>query len=227
MNLSKITIDDALIEPVDQLTSLGVTFDQYMSMSSQINKITSSCFYELRKLYSLQRYLTLETRKILVQSIVTLRLDYCNSALAGATKADFNKLQRAQNAACRFIIGLRKFDSCREYRFNLHWLPIKERVQFKLLTFAQQILHTSRSPAYLKALIQFEPNHQTKRENNKWKTVPKQSKQSYGAKAFSVLGPKLWNELPLYLRQQQSTALFKKDIKTRLFEKAFNLTINS
>ena len=39
--------------------------------------------------------------------------------------------------------------------------------------------------------------------------------------AFSIIAPKIWNELPLFIRSQNELSLFKKDLKTYLFDQAY------
>ena len=51
-------------------------------------------------------------------------------------------------------------------------------------------------------------------------TVPR-SFRSYGDRAFGVYTPKMWNSLPLHLRNSTSLASFKKALKTFLFVDSF------
>ena len=83
-----------------------------------------------------------------MRSLVLSRLDYGNSILTGITDANFQRLQRIQNRAVRLIFGLKRHDHISPYLANLHWLPVKERVNFKLLTIMFQCLHSS-APSYL------------------------------------------------------------------------------
>ena len=65
---------------------------------------------------------------------LTMRLDYCNSVLAGAPRSVTDKLQRVLNAAARLVSGTCKFDRglSRLLHANLHWLDVPECVQYKL-----------------------------------------------------------------------------------------------
>ena len=108
-----------------------------------------------KKLHRVKHYLSLETQKIAVQNLILSRLDYCNSLLGGTNKSSIAKLQRVQNAACRFIFNLRKQESCKEYRYKLHWLPIAQRIDFKILPFLHKIVYDLDIPNYLKDLILF------------------------------------------------------------------------
>ena len=85
----------------------------------------------------------------LVHAFVTSRLDYCNSLLAGINKELLNKLQSILRSAARLAMGKRKFDPIAEdMRDILHWLPVRERIDFKLGVLAFKCLRGD-APSYL------------------------------------------------------------------------------
>ena len=47
--------------------------------------------------------------------------------------------------------------------------------------------------------------------------------KTYGERAFSVAAPRLWNKLPLQIRLSSSEAVFKANLKTHLFKRAFDM----
>jgi len=69
---------------------------------------------------------------MLVQVFVTSRLDYCNYLLIGITDGLMRRLQAVQNAAARLITGTRRRDHITNILRQLHWLPIRQRIEFKL-----------------------------------------------------------------------------------------------
>ena len=85
--------------------------------------------------------LTLDAAKTLVNAFVTSRLDYCNSLLSGVSKGLLAKLQSVQNAAARLITRTRKFEHITLVLRDLHWLPVKQRVAFKVATLVYKCLH--------------------------------------------------------------------------------------
>ena len=87
-----------------------MTFDPELRMDLHVNNITRSCFYQLRQLRSIQLSLAMEASKTLVHSLVSNRVDYCNSIFYGATNAVLRRLQSVLNAAARLIKNTRKFD---------------------------------------------------------------------------------------------------------------------
>ena len=154
-NIGSFELNDSEVKLNKRLITLGVTVDECLNFDMQIYKVTSSCYNELRKLHRVNHYLSLEFQKIAVQNLILSRLEYCYSLLGGTNKSSIAKLQRVQNAACRFIFNLRKQESCKEYRYKLHWLPIAQRIDFKILTFVHKNVYDLDIPNYLKDLILF------------------------------------------------------------------------
>ena len=81
----------------------------------------------------IRRLLTQEATAMLFHSLVTSRLDYCNILYHGIPDEQLNKLQRVQNVAARILTCTKKFDHITPVLKSLHWLPVKARVEYKLL----------------------------------------------------------------------------------------------
>ena len=79
-----------------------------------------------------REYLTVDNKKILVHAFVICRLDNCNSLLVGSPKYLFQKLQRIQNCAARLVAQLPKAARTSPILQKLHWLPVEQRVIFKV-----------------------------------------------------------------------------------------------
>ena len=113
------------IYPTDTVKNLGVTFDSGNTFSSHITKVCCACYYHLKDLRRIRKLLSVDIAALLANSLISSRLDYCNSLLYGVSKYNVTKLQ---NALCRIVtLFLQK----------LHWLPITYCVLFKynLITF--------------------------------------------------------------------------------------------
>ena len=98
--------------------------------------------------------LTTETKKgtFIVREQVTSHLDYCNSLLIGTTQRNINKMQRIQNLAAKIILKKKPRDSATGCLRELHWLPIAQRIDFKIATMVWKALHGT-APRYLEDLL--------------------------------------------------------------------------
>ena len=111
----------------------------------------------------IRRHLCKSTAITLANALVTSRLDYCNSLLSSLSVKDLNRLQGIQNTIYRIVCRLPRFSSTNCARRSLHWLLVKQRIQFKNLLLTYKSLHTG-LPSYLNlALVPFSsPFHATR-----------------------------------------------------------------
>ena len=111
---------------------LGVRMDQTLSMSDHISDVCRSSFLSLRRIGPIRPYLTEKATACLINSVVTSRLDFCNSTLTCITSDQINRLQRVQNCSARLIAKKRKHEHITPILTELHWLPLEFRIQYKL-----------------------------------------------------------------------------------------------
>ena len=214
-----VKIGNECIFPSASARNIGVMFQEDLSMSKHINNVCKSSFYHLRRLFKIRKYLDLKTTKILVHAFVTSKLDHCNSLYlyVGISKTLVCKLQNVQNAAARLVTYTKKHEHITPALYELHWLPVKQRIIFKLLLLTFKSLHGS-APQYLKELLQvYTPKRCLRSTTKHLLTVPSSNCISYGDRAFSVAAPKSWNKLPADVRACTSLAVFKNRLKTHLF----------
>ena len=185
--------------------------------------VVRSCFFHLRRLKSVRRILGREVTQGLVSAFVTTRLDYSYSVLAGLPQATIDPLQRVQNAAARLVAGIGTRDHITPVLRDLHWLPIKLRVQYKLCVL-MHLVRIGRSPAYLADMVTATadlPGRERLRSANSFRYEIPKLKLKFGERGFSYAGPKAWNSLPSSLQELTNTDTFKKQLKTHLFKLAY------
>ena len=112
-----------------------------LSMSTHISKLCSSAFFHLHYISRIRKFLSPGETKSLVHAFVTSRVDYCNSLLYGLPASQLNKVQRVLNTAARLVCCAPRFSHITPLMYELHWLPLKQRIHFKILLFAFKAIH--------------------------------------------------------------------------------------
>ena len=181
-----------------------------------MNSVCSSCYYHIRALRHIRPSLNQETAANIGRSVVSSRLDYCNSLMYGISKANMKKLQRVQNALIRVICSLGPRDSVSGARRDLHWLPIEQRIIFKIAVLTFNCRRRS-APPYLCDLVHDYLPRRTLRSGDGVTLEVPRTKTVTAERAFCVAAPTIWNALPLKLRQSKHFSGFKTELKTHLF----------
>ena len=184
-----------------------------------------SANYYLHCIRKIRNFISMDACKLLVHTLVMVRLDYCNALLCGAREDVIRQLERLQRQAARVVCKKYKNDhtSVTELMWGLHWLPIRARIQYKILLLVYKAF-TNGSPTYLADMMTSCNPVRSTRSSHKVNllVVPHQKSNKYSEKAFAVVGPRLWNELLTdELRGCNSVDTFKKKLKTMLFKKHY------
>ena len=168
VSVSSIRVGDVDVIPVYSAKNLGSWFDSHMDMATHITKTCGSAFFYLYNIQHIRKYLTSEcTEKLIHAFNITSRLDYCNSLPHGVTDHHMQKLQSDMNASARLIFCAPKHCHITPLLQQLHWLPIRLRIEFKILLIIFKELQGS-APKYLIDLISvLPPSRYDLRRNNK------------------------------------------------------------
>lgn len=197
---------------VSTIKNLGVMMDSSLTMSNQVCNLKKTCFLTLRKIAKIRNLLTQDNLKTIVNSLVVSCLDYCNALYYGIGQKLQIQLQQIQNAASKIVMGKYKYNHMDDDLNHLHWLPIKKRVIFKIALLVYKSL-TGLAPPYLQELFNY-TSHGTD-----FRLLVPSTSTKHGARAFSVIGPRIFNSLPRNIKEIDDISTFKKHLKTYLFIK--------
>jgi len=156
-------------------------------------------------------------------ALVSSRLDHLNSILHGAASKHINRLQRIQKALARTVMHQRSYGyplSSTALLQDLHWLPIKWRIRFKLATLAYKALHTGQPPYLSELLRRNEPVRTLRSSSSLLLSVPLCNLE-FGSRVFRISAPKIWNSLPANIRNSPSLPTFRRHLKTHYFQLAY------
>ena len=189
--------------------------------------ITEKCRIASDNLYSIRCIrdtLTVEACKQVVQSLVISHLDYCNLIFMDMPEKEINGMQKIQNSAACLILNRSRWSSASSALKDLHWLPIRARIKFKVLIQVFKCLK-SQAPQYLidKLVVRIlgESVLQSSSERVLLE-IPVTKYKTFAERTFLIYGPKRWNILPKYVREVEELKEFRKKLKTYLFRQYFN-----
>ena len=217
---TSITIGNAQIPLEKSVKNLGFTLDCHLTMNAHVY-IARTCYFELRHLASIHRFLTSTATATLVSAFVLSRIDYCNSLLFGSTLDVTSNLQRIQNYAARVILRLPKSSSITIHLKSLHWLPVKVRSTYKIACLCYHC-HSSTAPSYVTGMLHGKPLH-TRNSSYTMPLLnrPAHSKATLGDNSFSFASSSVWNSIPNGVRCAPSLSSFKSRLKTYLFRSIY------
>jgi hypothetical protein len=132
--------------------------------------------------------------KSVAVAIVQSRLDYLNSLFFGTFQHNIRKLQRIQNTLARIVVGHPLAASSSEFLYNLHWLPVHHRVNFKIALLTFKIL-TFNQPSYLASLVNFNIAPRTLRSSDQHLLYLPRTCTVTGDRAFNLAAPKKYGTL--------------------------------
>ena len=156
--LSKLNIDSLALWSIDFASvtvarNLGTCFDTNLNLQEQIQKTCKSGFFRLYNIQGIRKYLSQESARTLVYALFMGHIDYYNSLLFGLPSVHLLKLQRLQNAATRIISNVPRYSHIvTPLLCSLHWLPVKFRIDFKILLLIFKAIY-GHAPGYLTELI--------------------------------------------------------------------------
>ena len=146
-DLTNLSLSNDIIPVSSSARNLEFIFDSDMSFSDQINSVSKSCHFHIRDIRRIRHLLPLSTATALANSLVSSKLDYCNSLYSGISQTNLNKLQRIQNSLARVITNTSKYQHITPTLKKLHWLPIKQRIDYKTCLLTYKTL-TNQQPTY-------------------------------------------------------------------------------
>ena len=202
--------------------NLGVIFDPKLKLEHHVNKMVQTCFFQLRNIAKIKPLLSVSNLEHVIHAFIFSRLDYCNSLFTCLSQADLSRLQLIQNAAARLLTGTGRRSHITPVLASLHWLPVKFRIDFKILLITYKALH-GLAPAYISELLSpYSTIRPLRSSRQNLLAVPHTKLKTKGDCAFAALAPKLWNNLPISIRSANSVDCFKKHLKTYFFRMAFS-----
>ena len=136
-----IKLGDVIVPLSASVTNLGAVFDKKCRMGEHAIRVCRGANYYLHRIRRIRDCLNFSNTKLLVHSLVTLRLDYANGLLHNAPIGVIKKLDCMQRSSACVVCHLHKYQrvSMTEVLHDLHLLPVASRIKYKLLIVTHQL----------------------------------------------------------------------------------------
>ena len=131
-NFGEVSFGDTLLFPCESAKNLGVVLDSSLSFRSHIDSIVKICNFHIRNLYMIKDFVNRKNLVTLVHSLTVSKVDYCNSLFIGLPNVILKKVQSVMNRAAWLIFNLHPRAPTTSSFIELHWLPLKTRIGFKI-----------------------------------------------------------------------------------------------
>lgn len=222
LNFHPISVDQTMVSNSSSARNIGVIFDSSLLMKDHIDYICKTSHFQLRNIRLIRKYLNQDAAATLIHSLISTRIDYCNSLLANLPTSTLRPLQGVQNSAARIVTFTSKYDHITPVLEELHWLPVKQRIMFKILLLVFRCINNS-APSYLNDLLSVKRSTYSTRSSRHLSLSYSTPSNNFAARAFSIYGPMLFNALPPSIRDMNcaTTTNVKKSLKTFLFTAAY------
>jgi len=213
-----VSVAGTVVHFAEAVKLLGVSkLDSALTFNQHVTNVVRACTYHTRTLRHIRPLLTIDTAKLIAASIVGARLDYCNSLLYGTSEGNLDRLQRVQNQLARVVLQAPWTASATDMRRQLHWLPVRQRIVFKLatVTYIRHGCLDCRCTYSAKFTITIRLELFTQLQQQP-ATI------SSAATAFCAAAPTVWNSLGVHTRSCDTFLTFKNRLKTELLKSCYS-----
>ena len=180
-------------------TKFGVLYlTSTMTLKPHISNIVRVSSFHIRNISRIRKYLNQSAAEQIIHAFVTSRLDNGNALFYGLPQNQISRLQHIQNTAARVVTLSRKSCHITPMLKELHWLPVSQRIVFKLMLIVHKSVNNI-APIYISELLKVYTPSRNLRSSNMSLLKEPTSKRTWVDRSFSVAAPRLWNHLPTKL----------------------------
>ena len=173
------------VSPV--IRNLGCFLDTQISLTAHVDNLRKTILFHIRNLWRIRRFIDKETCHHSVQALITSRLDYCNAVFTLLSSKDITRLQRLQNSAARLVFAVGRRIEAQPLLRALHWLPVKQRIVFKVLLYVCKALNNLGPPYIAEQFTTYVPSRALRSAMDTHRLVVPRSNLVIGDRCFTVV----------------------------------------
>ena len=201
-----------VIEVVKEIKYLGVIIDDKLKFSSHINYVCKKIAKKIGVLKRVSWYLSIDSRKLVYNTIVLPHFNYCSTVLYLANQSDMDRLQKLQNRAMRVILRCNIYTRVNDMLKVLGWMNVYNYVEFNVLMFIHKIkLHVV--PPYLQENVQTFEDFHNYNTRGRINFVLQRVNTTAAQRSIFFRGLNTYNSLSREAKQARNIASFKRIVR--------------
>lgn len=216
-NNINIAINNQKLEIENEIKYLGVMIDDKLKFDKNTNCLCKKLGQKVNTLNRLRNDLNHQQKLTIYKAIILPHFTYCATILFLAKDSDIDRLQKLQNKCVRHISNLNHLRNCQDILQTLDLMNVKQIIFFRTLIFIYKIIN-NQVPEYLSCNIHYNHENQSRelRSSNNLKLA--NATKSCSQNSIFYKGIKLYNSLPMTIKQAETLNLFQKLLKTHVLE---------
>ena len=206
-----LTFGENVVEYVSSYKCLGFTLDECLQYDLHVKEICRKINIGIQIIRRVKSYLPKENLITLANSHVLCHLDYCAPLLHNLSATQLDRLLKLQKYCARLIFGYNRQTHSKPLFIELNWLPVYQRIEYLTSCLMFNVMNKT-APTYLMEMFTESRSihtHNTRSSSRKNLFIERGNGREY-TKTFRFYGSKLWNSLPVEIRQASSEEQFKK-----------------
>jgi len=207
----QLTLNQFTIKGSPSVSILGVEIDEHLTFTDHINTICSKTAKQINALYRIKNDIDNPSRKTIFNSFIASSLNYCSTIWMFTSRGNLDKLDKLHKRALRLTYNnyTSPYD---ELLHDTNTLCVYKRCLKTLATDMYKTKHKW-TPSYIIDLF-LERDISTSyglRDTNKF-ILPRYNGKKYGYHCLAFIGPKIWNDLPIDMKNSNSIQSFKSQL---------------
>ena len=212
-NLTNIplTIDNQTVKLVPSVELLGINLDDKLNFNLHISNICRSSAIQLNALIRLKSYLSLNAKRILINSYIISNFSYCRLVWMFSTAKSLINIESLQKRALRFLYN----DYSISYEGLLEKAGKVKMNAYRLRNLCVEIYKTINklNPESMNNSKVKEKKRVVREQYKLRLETPEWNQVTFGAKSLKVYESKVWNSLPTHSKTSENLIEFKNLMK--------------
>lgn len=209
-----ITINNQIINKVESEKYLGLILDTNLTWKPHIEKVISKLRSLSSRLRNFSRCIPHHVRYTIYNALIKPNINYLIEVWGSTFKTTLQNLQTAQNKCIKVLFNYGYFTPTSKVYKNTKLMNIKQLYTFNICVLIHKILNNK-----IHSEITFPKNNEIQKIllRNRDHIVLSKPRTNYGKSSVLFEGAQIYNKLPKTIKQAQSIARFKKDLKDYVF----------